>query len=175
MFIGKCQCSCRSDNACNIVCSATAITFLTTTKNEWFKMNTVAYHHHTHSLWTTELVCRQGEHIDMRPDVAQVQPASSLHRVGMQHSFFCTSAHGMGDVFDVVDCTCFVVDSHYRNNRHIRQVRKGLTHHIRTQRTLFRDGHNYSANMFNAMQHSVMFRCRTHCNTTRSADRTQDG
>ena len=121
---------------------------------------------------------RQRKHIYERSDLAHVDPASGLHRIGVKNCVWCILANYSCNITHWRDRSHFVVHRHHRNNsdglvfgcffKHALQVEK-------IYRTNVVHTNNYATNMLDTMQNCVVLGCRAHCYTAKAAHCAQDG
>ena len=115
----------RSDDPGGVVGATAPLALLAATDDQRLDLRTAALDEDADALRATELVGAERQQVDVRADVAQIDPARRLHRIGVEQRVGCVSADDAGDLGDVGDRSDLVVDRHHAHDRH---VRRGLEH-----------------------------------------------
>ncbi len=76
------------------------------------------------TLRAAELVGAERQQVDVRRDLAQVEPAGALDGVGVEERVGRVAAHDPAHLDDVGDRADLVVDRHHADDRHVGRVRR---------------------------------------------------
>ncbi len=95
--VGRRQRDGEGDDAADVVGAAAPIPLLAATDDERVDGRAVAHGQHAHALRTAELVGAQRQQVDVRPQVAEVEPAGRLHGVGVDERVGRVLADQRGD------------------------------------------------------------------------------
>ena len=109
----------RGDDAGDVVRAAAAVALLAAADDQRIETDSGANGEHAHALRTAELVRAQRERIDVRPQLAQIQPTRRLNRVGVEHRVRRVLSDDGRDRSQIGDRADLVVDGHHRHDRDV--------------------------------------------------------
>ena len=86
LTIGEVERDRRGDDAGSVVGAAAALAFLAAADDQRIDLRAATFDEHADALRSAELVGAERQQIDVRGDVAQVEPAGGLDRIGVQQA-----------------------------------------------------------------------------------------
>lgn len=115
-----------------------------------------------HTLGPAELVGAEREQIDVRGEIAQIEPACRLHRIGMEQGIGRVPTNDRRHRLDVGDRSDLVVDRHHADDRHVRFAIEHGSEFIEIDPAERVDADHPAAGVFDHMEHGVMLDRRAH-------------
>ncbi len=157
---------------------AASLTFLSAADDQRVDARPAALDEHPDTLGPTELVGAQCEQVDVRREVAQVEPARRLHGVGVNERTRSVPTDDLGRGGDVGDGADLVVDGHDADDGDVTPGRRMPIEHvgqgIQIDPREAVDRHDVAAERLDHVQHRVMLGRRAHRDATGATDRAED-
>ncbi len=121
LAIGEVEGDSGGNDAGGVVGATATFAFLSTTDDQRIDLRATTLDQYADSFWAAELVGAERQQVDVRGDLAQVEPARRLDGVGVYEGVRCVTPYDTGDLGDVGDRADLVVDCHDTDDRDLRR------------------------------------------------------
>ena len=106
---------------------------------------------------------------------SDVDPTTSLHRIGVKECLGPDSPHCFGKSGKIVDRSGLVIDGNHRHNRDVVEAAQHLSENVRIDPTVAGEGHYSATRVLHGLKYRVVFASRTNRETAAGTQHAPDG